>query len=85
MVKVTLVKTKTCVYCPAASRFWNEMKKEYKFDYEEVDATAPKGQELVMKFMIMAVPTSIIEDKNGKSNVIMGIPNREKAMHALGG
>ena len=85
MTKVTLVKTKTCVYCPTASRLWKELGSSYKFDYEEVDAATPKGQQLASKFMIMAVPTSIIEDKNGKTNVIVGVPNRDKAIQAVKG
>ena len=81
MTKVTLVFTKTCQYCPTAKALWKSLQKQYGFDYEEVDAISPKGQELVMKFSIMAVPTSIIDD--GK-NVIVGIPSKEKAIQAIG-
>ena len=84
VVKVTLVKTQFCVYCPSASKLWKELQKEYRFDYEEIDATTPKGQDIVVKFNIMAVPTSIIE-ANGKTNVILGLLNREKAIKAIGG
>lgn len=84
MTKVILVKTQHCVYCPTASRLWNELKTEYRFDYEEVDAATPKGQDLVVKFNIMAVPTTIIE-KNGKQSVaFVGIPPKEKAVQVVG-
>lgn len=79
-----LVKTQFCVYCPSASMLWKELQKEYKFEYEEIDAATPKGQDLVMKFNIMAVPTNIIET-NGKTNVILGLLNRDKAIKAISG
>lgn len=85
MIKITLVKTKTCVYCPAASRMWNELRQQYKFDYEEVDATTPKGQELVMKFAIFAVPTTIIERDGKQSVAFMGLPNKERAVDLVKG
>ncbi|MBI4009721.1 MAG: thioredoxin family protein [Candidatus Aenigmarchaeota archaeon] len=85
MTKVILLKTRTCIYCPATSRLWQDLKNQYNFDYEEIDATTPKGQELVMKFSIMAVPTTIIE-RNGKQSVaFVGIPPREKAVQVIGG
>lgn len=85
MIKITLVKTKWCVYCPVASRMWNELRQQYNFDYEEVDAATPKGQELVMKFSIMAVPTTLIE-KNGKQSVaFMGLPLKERAVELVKG
>ena len=80
MTKVTVVYTKTCQYCPTAKSLWKSLQKQFKFDYEEIDAVSPKGQELVMKFSIMAVPTSIIDD--GK-NVIVGVPSKEKAIEAI--
>ena len=79
MIKVILLKTKTCVYCPAASRLWSTLREQYNFDYEEIDATTPKGQELVMKFSIMAVPTTIIDNKVE----FIGLPSREKIIEKL--
>ena len=85
MTKVILLKTKTCVYCPAAAGLWKDLKNQYNFDYEEIDATTPKGQELVTKFSVMAVPTTIIE-KNGKQSVaFIGIPQKERAVQILRG
>ncbi len=80
MTKVTVVYTKTCPYCPSAKALWKSLQKQLKFDYEEVDAVSTKGQQLVAKFSIMAVPTTIIDD--GK-DVIVGVPSKEKAIEAV--
>ncbi len=80
MTKVTVVYTKTCQYCPIAKTLWKSLQKQLKFDYEEVDAVSTKGQQLVAKFGIMAVPTTIIND--GK-DVIVGVPSKEKAIAAV--
>lgn len=79
MKKVILLTTTTCPYCPAAKKFWQELKRKYKFDYEEVDATSENGMKLVQKHMIMSVPTTIIDNKV----VFVGIPNKEKAIEAI--
>ncbi len=79
MKEVILVKTKWCPYCPSASALWKELKKNYKFDYKEIDASTPEGQELVSKYNIMAVPTTIIDGKVA----FVGVPSREKAEQAL--
>ncbi|TAL47549.1 thioredoxin family protein [archaeon] len=74
-MKVQVVYTKSCVYCPSTKALWKELQKKHKFDYEEIDAATPKGQEMVQKFSIMSVPTTIID---GKVEFI-GMPNRAKA------
>ncbi len=81
MVKVQLVYTKSCVYCPAAKALFKDLKKQYKFDYEEVDAMSPEGQKLVSKFSIMSVP-SIIVDNNLKW---VGVPQKDKVIATLSG
>ncbi len=81
MVKVQLVYTKTCVYCPASKALFKELKKEHKFDYEEIDAVSPEGQKLVAKYSIMAVPTVIIDNKVR----FTGMPSRDKAAAAVMG
>ena len=75
MRKVQLVFTKTCVYCGPTKAIWHDLQKKFKFEYEEIDAETEKGQILVQKFKIMAVPTTIID---GKVRFI-GLPNRSKA------
>jgi len=85
MKKIILVTTNKCPHCPAAKQLWKELKKEYKFEYEEVDGLSAKGQELVHKFSIMSVPTTIIEE-DGKGRVaFVGVPQKEKAIEAIKG
>ncbi len=79
MVKVQVVYTKACPFCPAAKDLFKDLKKEYKFDYEEIDAMTPKGQEVVSRFNIMSVPTTIIDDKVE----FIGVPPREKAIEKI--
>ena len=79
MVKVQVVYTKACPFCPATKELFRNLKKEYKFDYEEIDALTEKGQELVQKHMIMSVPTTIINDKIA----FVGVPPKEKAIAAI--
>lgn len=79
MVEVVLVKTKTCVYCPTASRLWNELQKEFKFTYREVDAMSPEGQKIVEKHMIMSVPTTVVDGKVA----FLGIPEKSRAIAAV--
>lgn len=81
MVKVQLVYTKNCPYCPAAKEVFRELKKQYKFDYEEIDAVTSVGQKLVEKHNIMSVPTVIIND----AVAFVGAPSKEKAIQAIKG
>ncbi|MBI2543230.1 MAG: thioredoxin family protein [Candidatus Aenigmarchaeota archaeon] len=81
MVKVQLVYTKTCVYCPAAKQLFKDLKKQYKFDYDEVDAMSPEGQKLVSKYSIMSVPTIIVDSKVQW----VGVPQKDKVVSVLAG
>ncbi len=81
MVKVQLVYTKTCVYCPTAKAIFKDLKKQYKFDYEEVDATSAEGQKLVSKFSIMSVPSIIVD---GKLQWV-GVPQKDKVVEVVAG
>lgn len=81
MVKVQLVYTKHCVYCPAAKSLFKDLKKNYKFDYEEIDAMSPEGQEIVSKFNIMSVPSIIIDNKLA----FTGVPTKDKVIESIKG
>ena len=81
MVKVQLIYTKMCPHCPPAKELFRELKKEYRFDYEEIDAMTPEGQELVEKYSIMSVPTVVIND----TVAFVGVPSKEKAIQAIRG
>lgn len=80
MVKVQLVYTKTCVYCPTAKALFKDLKKQYKFDYEEIDAMSPEGQKMVAKYSIMAVPTIIVDNKVQW----VGVPQKDKVLAVIG-
>lgn len=75
MHRVQLVFTKTCLYCGPTKAIWHDLQKRYKFEYEEIDAETPKGQQLVEKFMIMAVPTTIVDNRVQ----FIGLPNKGRA------
>ncbi len=81
MVKVQLVYTKQCVFCPSAKQIFKDLKKQYKFDYEEVDALSPEGQKVVSKYSIMSVPTIIV---NGKVQWT-GVPQKDKVIAVISG
>ena len=83
MVKVQIITTKSCPYCPSAKRLWQEVKKEKDFEYEEVDALSEKGQQIVERFGIMSVPTTIIEKDGKKEVAFVGVPEKTKAVAAV--
>jgi thiol-disulfide isomerase/thioredoxin len=80
MVKVQLVYTKTCAYCPIAKQLFKDLKKQHKFDYEEIDAMTPEGQKLAAKYSILAVPTIIVD---GKVQWV-GVPQKDKVLAIVG-
>ena len=80
-MKIMLLTAKWCPYCPSAKKIWEEVKKEAKFDYEEIDIETPKGKELVDKHSIMSVPTTILQDESGTQKVaFVGVPTKQKAL-----
>ncbi len=79
MVKVILVTTKTCVYCPTAKKIWQEIRQSRNFEYEEVDAGTPSGQKIAQKFGIMSVPATIID---GKVEFV-GVPDKTRALSII--
>ena len=80
MVKVQLVYTKQCVYCPSAKILFKDLKKQYKFDYEEIDAMSPEGQKLVSKYSIMSVPTILVDNRVQW----VGVPQKDKVIAVIG-
>ena len=80
-MKVMLLTAKWCPYCPSAKKIWEEVRKEAKFDYEEIDIETPKGKELVDKHSVMSVPTTILQDESGTQKVaFVGVPTKQKAL-----
>jgi thioredoxin 1 len=83
--KVTLITTKQCPKCPMARVFWKELKSEYKFEYEEIDALTKLGQSLVEDFSIMSVPAAIVQQDGKEGVAFVGLPSRQKVIEALEG
>lgn len=81
MVKVELVYTRICPFCQPAKELFRSLKKDYKFEYEEIDAATSKGQRLVEKYSIMSVPTIIIDSRL----IFTGVPSKEKVIEAIKG
>lgn len=78
-MKVTLIHADWCPICQATKKLWNELRKEYNFEYEEVNLTSPHGMEYVKKYALHAVPATLIDD----NVAFLGLPEREKAIEAL--
>jgi thioredoxin 1 len=68
-----------------AKIFWKELRDEYGFDYEEIDAMTKKAQKYIQDLSIMSVPTAVVED-NGKFSVkFFGTPSKAKVLEAIEG
>ena len=76
MVKVTLIHASWCTVCPAARRFWHDLKSEYDFEYDEIDVQTPEGQALIDKYGIVGVPTTIIDGEVA----FTGLPKKPDAI-----
>lgn len=64
MIKVTTVTLSDCAHCLAIGPMLENLKKEYPdIEIENVQATSERGQELVIKYGIMANPGIIINDQ----------------------
>jgi thioredoxin-related protein len=62
-----------------AKILWKKLQKDYKFEFEEVDAYSEKGRKLVEKHEIRAVPATIIQDEKGERLAFVGVPSEEEA------
>jgi thioredoxin len=63
-----------CSICPSAKSFWRELKDSNEFEYEEVDAESERGSELIERYSITTVPTSIIDGRV----LFRGVPIHEQ-------
>ncbi len=79
MVKVTLIHASWCTACPAARRFWKDLKSEYDFEYEEIYVETPEGQALIDKYGIVGVPTTIIDGEVA----FTGLPKKADAISRI--
>lgn len=50
-----------CVECKKFEEWWREASKDFpEVKFEKIDATAPEGQEMVLKYQIFASPGIIV-------------------------
>ena len=79
MTKVVLLTGRWCSICPSARSFWRELQGSVDFEYEEVDAESEKGTQLIWRYSIAGVPTTII---NGRM-LLLGVPTHERVEKLL--
>ncbi len=79
MAKVKLIYASWCPSCPAAKSFWNRLRQEVPFNYEEIDIDSPRGKELAERYNIKSVPTSLVNDRP----YFVGVPEKQRAMTLL--
>lgn len=64
MIKVTLIRPSGCEHCVKVRETLEKLKTEYTdLALEEVEATAPEGQELIMKHGILSSPGILVNDE----------------------
>ncbi len=64
MINIQFITIPNCHECAKAKKIFEEVKPQYlKMHIEEIDATTPKGMELVQKYGIMASPGIIINNE----------------------
>jgi glutaredoxin len=85
MKKIILLTTKTCPYCPVAKALWQSLKKDYNFELKEVDAFSTEGQDMVKRFGITSVPTTIIEEGGKEEVAFIGVPSKDEAIERIKG
>lgn len=64
MIKIQIVTSPGCQCCDDVKRYIKDVKKDFpELEVEIFDVTAPRGQELVQKYNILAAPGIIINGK----------------------
>lgn len=64
MIKVTLIRPSGCQHCVQVKGTLEKMKKDYpELVLEEIEATTPEGQALIMKHGILSSPGILINDE----------------------
>lgn len=79
MSKVSLIYASWCPSCPAAKSFWNRLRGEIPFSYEEIDIESVRGKEMAQRYNIRSVPTSLV---NGRPYFV-GVPEKQRAISLL--
>lgn len=64
MIKVTLIRPAGCAHCEEAKNALEKLKADYPdLVIEEIEATSPEGQDLIIKHGILSSPGILINDK----------------------
>ena len=64
MINIQFITMPGCHECAKAKKIFEEVKPQYpKMQIEEIDATTPRGMEMVQKYSIMASPGIIINNE----------------------
>lgn len=82
MKKIELIEITSpgCAHCAEFAEFWHSIEKDWQnVNFKDVSITAPEGQELVSKHMIMSSPGIIL---NGELFSTGGV-NKEEFVEKL--
>lgn len=64
MIKVTLIRPSGCQHCVQVKGTLEKLKTDYPdLVLEEIEATTPEGQELIIKYGILSSPGILINDE----------------------
>lgn len=64
MIKVSLIRPKGCAHCEQAKRILEKLRGEYPtLTVEDIEATSPEGQSLIIKHGIMSSPGILVNDE----------------------
>lgn len=64
MIKVTLIRPSGCAHCEQAKKALEKLKTDYHdLMIEEIEATTPEGQALIIKHGILSSPGILINDE----------------------
>ena len=64
MIKITLIRPSGCQHCEQVKGTLEKLKADYPdLTLEEVEATTPEGQELIMKHGILSSPGILVNDE----------------------
>lgn len=63
-IEVIFITTPNCAHCAEVKKILEKLKSEFEnLDVKEINATTSEGQELVLKYGIMASPGIIIDNE----------------------
>ncbi|MEK7560172.1 MAG: thioredoxin family protein [Patescibacteria group bacterium] len=64
MIELVEIMVLGCIECKKFKDWWEKNSQNFKnINFQEIDATTPKGQEMVLKYKIFSSPGIIINDE----------------------